>query len=174
WKVVPRRDRADMGRRSPAPLRVGFEIEARRRDRREIPRFADSVRNDGGFWCWRGEAGMREWQRRWNGVGWLVDMRKSGGEPPHSKGGSFVAPLRRLHVIEGERLFSESGGATFSLVFPGGDVGVVGVVAHRLALGCLIPFAEVTTAGFLAVQRVQAHEFGEFEEVGHAAGSFEG
>ena len=79
-----------------------------------------------------------------------------------------------MHVVEGERLFGESGGAAFSLVAPGGDVGVVLVVAEGFAFGRLILFAEMAAAGFVAVERVEAHQFGEFEEVGDAAGLFEG
>ncbi len=47
------------------------------------------------------------------------------------------------------------------------------VVARRLAFGRLILFAEVAAAAFVALQRVEAHQLGEFEEVGHAAGLLE-
>ena len=45
------------------------------------------------------------------------------------------------------------------------DVGEVLVVAHRLALLGLVLDSEVAAAGLLAVEGVQAHQLGQFEEV---------
>jgi hypothetical protein len=124
---------------------VEFEMEARRRDRRGIPHSEDSVRNGGAFL-------LRQKPAR---------MLALPGRTPASEGGrytwnldagnSLVAPLGGVDVVEGERLFVESGGAAIALVLPGGDVGVVLVVAKRFAFGRLKLFAEVTTAGFVAV-----------------------
>ena len=56
---------------------------------------------------------------------------------------------------------------------PGGDVGEVLVVAQGLAVRRLALLAEVAAARLLAVQRVEAHQLGELEEVGHPAGLLE-
>ena len=50
----------------------------------------------------------------------------------------------------------------------------IGVVALALAVRVLVLLAEVAAAAFLAGKRVAAHQFAELEEVGHAAGLFEG
>ena len=47
------------------------------------------------------------------------------------------------------------------------------VVAHRLALGRLVLGPEVAAAGLVALERVEAHELAELQEVGHAPGVLE-
>ncbi len=59
-------------------------------------------------------------------------------------------------------------------MLPGGDVGIVGVIAERFTFGSLKLFTEMAAAGFAAVEGVHAQEFGEFEEVSDAAGLFQG
>src|SRR6476659_477336 len=56
---------------------------------------------------------------------------------------------------------------------PGGDVGELVVVTQRLAVLGLGLGAEVAAAGLAAVQRVDAHQLSELEEVGDAAGLLE-
>src|SRR5580698_3618942 len=58
-------------------------------------------------------------------------------------------------------------------ISPGSDVGEVLVVALRFAVGRLVLFAEVAAAGLVALERVDAHQLAELEEVGDAAGFFE-
>ncbi len=53
---------------------------------------------------------------------------------------------------------------------PGGDVGVLVVVAEGFAVGGLVFFAEVSAAAFVAVVGVDSDEFAEFEEVGYSVG----
>jgi hypothetical protein len=59
----------------------------------------------------------------------------------------------------------EHGRLADTLEFPGGGVGIVFVVACGLAFRGLILFAEVAAAAFVAVERVAADEFGEFEVI---------
>ena len=56
---------------------------------------------------------------------------------------------------------------------PAGDVAEFVVVAGRFAFLGLVFLAEVSAAAFVAVQRVDAHQLAELEEVGDAAGLFE-
>jgi hypothetical protein len=98
---------------------------------------------------------------------WWLRKEKSGHrlKPVLLVRVSLVAPLGRLHVIKSESLFVEDGGATFSLIAPCGYVGIALIVAKGFSLRSLVLFAEVPTAGFVAVQGVDAHQFGELEEV---------
>ena len=57
--------------------------------------------------------------------------------------------------------------------FPGSDVAVVLVIAKRFVLFRLVLFTEVSTAGFVSFERVDAHQLRELEEVGNPAGAFE-
>ena len=66
-----------------------------------------------------------------------------------------------------------SGRVAVARVLPGGDVGEVLVVAQRFAVRRLALHAEMRAARFGAVQRVEAQQLGQLEEVGHAPGFFE-
>src|SRR3974390_1070603 len=101
-------------------------------------------------------------------------MGRSDAAPLQRRGDeSFVAPLGRVDVVEGEGLFVEDGGLVWPGIFPGGDVGVVGVVAEGFAFGSLVLLAEVAAAGFVALERVDTHQFAEFQEMGDGTGFFE-
>src|SRR6266581_5695615 len=65
------------------------------------------------------------------------------------------------------------GRATFALIFPCEDSGVVLIVAERLALGGLMLIAKMCTGGFVALQCVNAHHLGEFEKISDASRSFQ-
>ena len=90
-----------------------------------------------------------------------------------------------MDVLERQLLFVQQRGGVRALVFPSGNVGEIRVIALRLTglgiagehLGVFVEElmfqAEMAAAGFLAVAGVVAHDFGEFEEVRHAAGFFE-
>src|SRR5260370_34034260 len=49
--------------------------------------------------------------------------------------------------------------------FPRKDVGEVLVIAQRFAFGRLMFFAKMRAARFIARERVQTHELGEFEKI---------
>ena len=53
----------------------------------------------------------------------------------------------------------------FSLVLPGGDIHIVGVVSLGLSFLGLALDTEVTAAGLVPVQGVTSHELADFEEV---------
>src|SRR5579883_238431 len=84
----------------------------------------------------------------------------------------LVTPLRRMHVLEPQRLLIEKRRIA-AVVLPRRDVAEAGVVAQRLPVGSLVLLAEMRAAGFVAVQRVDAHQLGQFKEIGDAAGLFQ-
>ena len=47
------------------------------------------------------------------------------------------------------------------------------VVPQRLAVGGLMLLAEMRTGRFVTLQRVNAHQFGEFEEIRDAPGALQ-
>ena len=60
-------------------------------------------------------------------------------------------------------------GAALARVLPGGDVGEMLVVAQRLAVRGLMLLPEMSAARLLAMQRIEAHQLAELEEVGDAS-----
>src|SRR5579885_2193307 len=84
----------------------------------------------------------------------------------------FITPLRRMHVLEAQRLLVEKRRIPY-LVLPSRDVAEPPVVAQRLPIGSCVFFAKMRAAGFLAMQRVNAHQLGQFKEIGDAAGLFQ-
>ncbi len=53
-----------------------------------------------------------------------------------------------------------------ALKFPGKDVGEVFIISQSFAFRGLMFFAEMRAAGFVASEGVEAHQLGEFQEVG--------
>ncbi len=78
-----------------------------------------------------------------------------------------------MHVLERQRLLMQG-----RRLHPGPDTprprrtNMV-VVAQRFAVGGLILFAEMAAAGLVAIERIDAHQFAQLEEIGHAAGLLE-
>src|SRR4051794_19285118 len=87
---------------------------------------------------------------------------------------SLVAALGQVDVLVLEGFAVQDRRFALRRPLPGRDVGEVLVVAERLALGGLALGAEVTAAALATVQGVDAHELGEFDEVGDPAGVLEG
>ena len=50
-------------------------------------------------------------------------------------------------------------------VFPGSDMGVIGIIAEGLTVGCLVFFSEVCSAGFFPGQRIEQHQPGQAKEI---------
>src|SRR5262252_7012728 len=75
----------------------------------------------------------------------------------------FVAPLRRVHFLELERLLVQRRLAADAGEFPRRHIREVRVVAQRLAIGRLALLAEMAAARFTAVQRVERQQFRELE-----------
>src|SRR5258708_39307975 len=88
--------------------------------------------------------------------------------------GSFIGPRCEFRFFVHERLFVQLRLAALAAPFPRSDVCEIRVVALSLAVRRLVLDAEVAAARFLAAARVDATEPRELEEVGHAAGLFEG
>src|SRR2546430_620342 len=85
----------------------------------------------------------------------------------------LVTPLREVDVLERERLLVERGWLSLPGPFPGAGVAEVRVVASGLALRGLALDAEVAAAGLTPVERIEAHQLRELEEVRDAAGLLE-
>ena len=64
-------------------------------------------------------------------------------------------------------------GAPSPGVFPRGHVTEIFVVAQSFSVGRLMLFPKMPAARFVAIQRVDAHQLGQFKEIRHAAGLFE-
>ena len=91
----------------------------------------------------------------------------------HSMQLLLVAPLRRLHVLERQRLLVQTGWLADALELPRRHVREMLVVSLRLAVGRLALLAEVPAARLGPVQRVDGEQFREFQVVGDASGVLE-
>src|SRR5215831_12280424 len=78
-----------------------------------------------------------------------------------------------MHFLEFEGLLVELGLLADALELPRSNVGEVGVVAQRFAVGRLAFLAEVSATRFPPVQGVERQQLGELEIVSYAAGIFE-
>src|SRR5215211_1646227 len=86
---------------------------------------------------------------------------------------SFIAPLRQMHGFELQLFAMQFRRLTVALKFPRKHSCMVLVVPERLTIGRLMLFAEMRAGGFVTLQRINAHQFGEFEEIRDAPGAFE-
>src|SRR6185503_754212 len=86
---------------------------------------------------------------------------------------SLVAPRSQRHVLEDERLLVQHGRRAVTRVFPRRNVREPVVVTQRLSVAGLMLDPEVPAARFLSVQRIDAHELRELEEVGDATRALE-
>jgi len=62
---------------------------------------------------------------------------------------------------------------TIPLKLPRDHDGVVLVVAERLALGRLMFLPKMRSGGLVALQRIDSHQLGEFEEIGDSPRAFQ-
>src|SRR5262249_49322808 len=88
----------------------------------------------------------------------------------HVARSSLVAAGGERHALEVQRLEVPCRRPSLAAMLPDGDVAEVGVVAARLALLRLELLAEVPAARFAPLQRVEADELREVDEVRDAAG----
>src|SRR5882672_363946 len=87
--------------------------------------------------------------------------------------GLLVGADAHLGKLVVERLGVAQRSLALALVFPGGHVGELLVVAFALAVGPLVFLAEVAAGALLAGERIAAQQLAEVDEVGHAAGLLE-
>src|SRR6266404_9502652 len=87
---------------------------------------------------------------------------------------SFIASLRQVHRLEMERLAMQFRRLSIALEFPREHCCVIFVVAERFAIGCLVLLAKMRSGRFVTLERVHAHQLGEFQEIGNASGAFQG
>src|ERR1700757_505059 len=78
-----------------------------------------------------------------------------------------------MHGLEMQRFSMQFWRLTVALKFPREYRRMVLVVAERFAIGRLMFLAEMCPGGFVTLQGVNAHEFGEFEEIRHTPGAFQ-
>ncbi len=102
----------------------------------------------------------------------LVADEPSGGVlvrlAPHVEGyASLVATRRWVDFLEFEGLLVQIGRSSLAGELPGRYVGEVGVVALPFAVCRLVLDTEVCAAALATRERVEAHEFRQFEEVGY-------
>src|SRR6266550_6519727 len=66
------------------------------------------------------------------------------------------------------------GWLSIALKFPRKHSGVIFVVAQRFAFRCLMFLAKMCAGRFVALECVDAHQLGEFHEIGNASSTFQG
>jgi hypothetical protein len=88
-------------------------------------------------------------------------------------GHSFVAPLRQMHALEVQLFAMQFRRLTVTLKFPRKHSCLALVVSERFTIGRLMLLAEMRAGRFVTLQRVNAHQFGEFEEIRNAPGAFQ-
>src|SRR5947208_14947116 len=66
------------------------------------------------------------------------------------------------------------GRLSIALKFPGKHGCVIFVVAQRFAFWCLMFLAKMCAGRFVALECVDAHQLGEFQEIGNASSTFQG
>ena len=62
-------------------------------------------------------------------------------------------------------LFMEDWRLALASVLPCRNIGVLVIVTQGFAFFCLVLLTEMTTAGFLAMQSVNTHEFAQLQEI---------
>jgi hypothetical protein len=79
-----------------------------------------------------------------------------------------------MHILELEWLLVQLGRPASALVYPGGDIGEMLIVAQGFAVLGLELLPEVAATRFLPVQRVEADELTQLEEVRDPAQALRG
>jgi hypothetical protein len=78
-----------------------------------------------------------------------------------------------MHRFEMQLFAVQFRGLTVALKFPRKHRGMVLVVAECFAIGRLMFLAKMCSGRFVALQRVNAHQLGEFEKICDAPGAFQ-
>src|SRR5260221_778589 len=97
--------------------------------------------------------------------------------PRHETAGRYhtllVASGAHVHFVIHELFFVKDRSFVQALIFPGSHVRKVLIIPLGFTLGSLKFFAEMSTAGFLSVQRIRAEQFGELHEIRNAPSIFQ-
>src|SRR5882724_495943 len=88
-------------------------------------------------------------------------------------GRSFIAPLRQMHGLEMQLFAMQFRRLTVTLKFPRKHSCMALVVSERFAIGRLMLLAEMRAGRFVTLQRVNAHQLGEFEKIRDAPGALQ-
>ena len=78
-----------------------------------------------------------------------------------------------MNILERERLLIQLRRLIRAGIFPRGDITVLLVFSQCFSVRGLIFLTKMPPAGFVAIARVQAHQFRQFEEIRNATGFFE-
>ena len=78
-----------------------------------------------------------------------------------------------MHGLEMQLFAMQFRGLIIALKFPPKHSCVALVVSERFAIGRLMLLAEMCSGRFVAFQRVNAHQLGEFEEIRNAPGALQ-
>ena len=78
-----------------------------------------------------------------------------------------------MHGLEMQLFAMQFRRLTVALKFPREHRCMALVVSERFAIGRLMFLAEMRAGRFVALQRVNAHQLGEFEEIRDAPGAFQ-
>src|SRR5262245_34196795 len=78
-----------------------------------------------------------------------------------------------MDIIECQWFFVEDRLASRTGVLPGRNVGEVRVVTQRFTIRRLKLFAEMTSAGLISMQRIEAHQLAELQKIRDSAGIFQ-
>ena len=78
-----------------------------------------------------------------------------------------------MHGLEMQLFAVQFWRLTVTLKFPRKHSCMALVVSARFAIGRLMFFPEMRTGRFVTLQRVDAHQVGEFEEIRNAPGAFQ-
>ena len=78
-----------------------------------------------------------------------------------------------MHGLEMQLFAMQFRRLTIALKFPRKHSCMAFVVSERFTIGRLMLLAEMRSGRFVTLQRVNAHQFSEFEEVRDAPGAFQ-
>src|SRR5436305_13304977 len=78
-----------------------------------------------------------------------------------------------MHGFKIERLAMQYRQSSIALKFPGKHRGVIFIVAQCFAFRGLMFFAKMRAGRFVALQCVDTHQLGEFQEIGNTSGTFQ-
>jgi hypothetical protein len=86
---------------------------------------------------------------------------------------SFIAALRKMHRFEMQLFAMQFRRLIVTLKLPRKHGSMALVISARFAIGRLVLLAKMCSGRFVALERVNAHQLGEFEEIRDAPRAFQ-